>query len=99
LWLGGLGAELKAATGLVDLTLHDLRRSMSSGLQRLGAPPPVIAAAPRHVETGGAESDAHYRHGGRFEEHAEWLRRWADHVERLIGQENAARVVPFRERG
>jgi integrase len=30
LWLRGLGAELKAATGLADLTLHDLRRSMTS---------------------------------------------------------------------
>jgi integrase len=93
LWLGGLGAELKATTGLVDLTLHDLRRSMTSALQRLGAPPHVIAAALGHVETGGADSDAHYRHGGRFEEHAAWLRRWAEHIERLTGQGEGDRVV------
>jgi integrase len=98
LWLGGLGAELKAATGLVDLTLHDLRRSMTSGLQRLGAPPHVIAAALGHVETGGADSDAHYRHGGRFEEHAVWLRRWAEHVERLVGLDKGV-VVALPERG
>lgn len=99
LWLGGLGAELKAATGLADLTLHDLRRSMTSGLQRLGAAPHVLAAALGHVETGGADSDAHYRHGGRFEEHAIWLRRWAEHIERLTGQdERKGEVVVMADR-
>ena len=37
--IGMVGDQLKAASGLKDVTIHDLRRSCSSGLQRLGAPP------------------------------------------------------------
>ncbi|MGH9391215.1 MAG: tyrosine-type recombinase/integrase, partial [Vicinamibacteria bacterium] len=96
LWLGGVGAAVKAATGLPDIRLHDLRRSTASALQRLGAPPHVISTVLGHVERGGADSDAHYRHGGRFEEHRLWLERWATHVERLVSNgERKAEVVPI----
>ena len=87
LWLGGIGAEVKKVTDLPELRLHDLRRTTASGIQRLGAPPHVISTVLGHVETGGAQSDAAYRHGGRFEEHRFWLHRWADHVARLGGVE------------
>jgi integrase len=37
LGLGLIGGEVQDAIGLPDVTIHDLRQSCSSGIQRLGA--------------------------------------------------------------
>lgn len=37
-----IGDEIKETTKLKDLAIHDLRRSMLAGLERLGAQPHVI---------------------------------------------------------
>jgi hypothetical protein len=79
---------------LADTTVHDLRRSVASGLQRLGAPPHVITTVLGHArEAGATRSDASYTHDPRAAEHRAWLERWADHVARLIGEAEPARVV------
>jgi integrase len=93
--VGNVGALVKKATGMDDLRLHDLRRSTASGLQRIGAPAHVIAAALGHVETGGAQADRSYTHGGRFEEHRVWLEKWAEQVARLVGEGEAGKLIAF----
>jgi integrase len=95
LWLGGIGARVKLKTGMTTLRLHDLRRSTASGLERLGCPPHVISTVLGHVESGGAESDRHYKHGGRFDEHALWLTKWSEHVARLVGETEMAKLLAF----
>jgi integrase len=82
--IGMIGGQVQRVTGL-DVTLHDLRRSTSSGLQRLGAPPHVISVVLGHAREAGAEpTDAWYTHDRRETEHRHWLTRWATHIERLL---------------
>lgn len=80
-----LGREIRDATGVENLTPHDLRRSCASGLQRLGAPPHVISVVLGHArEQGATATDAVYTHDRRLSEHRAWLTKWAEHVESLI---------------
>jgi integrase len=94
--IGMVGNEVKRASGLKDVTIHDLRRSCSSGLQRLGAPPHVISVVLGHMrEQGATATDAAYMHDRRAGEHRAWLERWANHVERLLGAA-PGQLLPFR---
>jgi integrase len=92
-----VGDRLKIATDIHDVTIHDLRRSCASGLQRIGAPPHVISVVLGHArEAGAVATDAHYTHDRRLSEHRLWLERWARHVEALLGLQRPADVVPIR---
>jgi integrase len=87
LYVGGVGQELKRVSGLHDVTLHDLRRTCSTGLQRLGCPPHVLSVVlGRSREAGTTHTDDSYLLDRRPAEHREWLCLWAQHVERLIGR-------------
>lgn len=97
--IGYVGGEVKKRTGLKDLTIHDIRRSCSSGLQRIGCPSYVISVVLGHAtEAGATQADSHYVHGGRPSEHKTWLTRWSDHVAKLIGEESTGSVVEFPQR-
>lgn len=95
---GTVGNVAKAVTGIADVTIHDLRRTCASGLQRIGAPAWVISQALGHVrEAGSMPSDVAYVHGGRPGEVKVWMSRWSDHVELLLGEREAPeRVVAIR---
>jgi len=91
-----LGDALHDATGIRDVTLHDLRRTCATGLQKLGAPPHVISVVLGHIrEHGATATDAAYTHDRRAAEHRAWLERWAQHIERLLGAE-AGKLLAFR---
>jgi integrase len=96
--IGTIGDDVKRATGLADISIHDLRRSTASGLQRVGAPPHVISVVLGHSrEAGATATDTAYAHDRRVDEHRQWVERWARHVERLVSQERrSADVVAFR---
>ncbi len=86
LFVGGVGQELKRVTGLNDVTLHDLRRTCSTGLQRLGCPPHIISVVlGRAREAGTTATDDAYLHDRRPGEHRAWLQKWANHIEKLVG--------------
>lgn len=51
--LGYVGGWTKEAVGMPDLTLHDLRRSTSTGLQRIGCPAYVISVVLGHSREAG----------------------------------------------
>jgi integrase len=96
--LGAIGAEIKLATEL-DVSIHDLRRTTASGLQRLGAPPHVISIVLGHSrEEGATQTDGAYAHDPRTAEHRAWLERWAAHVEVLVGAgvDDATPDAPLR---
>jgi integrase len=77
--------DWRKASGIGDVTPHDLRRTCATGLQRIGCPPHVISVVLGHArEQGATQTDAAYTHDRRLSEHRVWLERWATHVEGLI---------------
>jgi hypothetical protein len=89
-----LDARIAIAIGksLPPWTFHDLRRSMRTGLGKLGVPPHVAERCINHVK-GGVE--AIYDRHKYQREIAEALALWAEHVAALVeGRE--ATVVPLR---
>jgi hypothetical protein len=73
--------------------LHDLRRSVASGMARLGINLPVIEKVLNH--SGGSFAGivgVHQKHTFTDEKRAA-LQRWADHVERLVTHKRAMVVA------
>jgi integrase len=75
-----------------DWTLHDLRRTMRSGLGRLGVPPHVAELAIGHSRKGIEATYDKYHYGGEI---AAALDKWAAHVMAVV-EGRAAKVVPLR---
>jgi|APTNR8051073442_1049403.scaffolds.fasta_scaffold02340_5 integrase len=80
-------------TGGIDFDLHDLRRTVRTGLSRLRIADHVAERVLGHVQGGVA---AHYDHWAYADEKREALEAWARHVESLI-RPAPANVVPLRE--
>jgi integrase len=84
---------------LVAWTLHDLRRTVSTWLSEHGEQPHVVEAVLNHVSgaakrgVAGIYNKAQYRVQKR-----EALKRWAQHVASLIGQDTA-NIVTVKSRG
>ena len=78
-----LDARIVMTTGkpLAHWTLHDLRRTMRSGLGMLGVPPHVAELAINHVKGGVEAIYDRYRYQ---REIAAALARWAEHVLALV---------------
>jgi integrase len=65
----------------VPWTVHDLRRTVATGLARLGCPRVVQDRILNHVDTSvGAIYDRHHYD----REARDWLQRWADHLDALV---------------
>jgi integrase len=75
-------------------TFHDLRRSVASGLQRIGAHVEVIEAALNHRSNTFRGIVGVYQLHDYMSEKAVALAKWAEHLERLAGEE-PAKVLPF----
>jgi integrase len=69
--------RLDAATGVKGWVLHDIRRTVSTGLQRLGVREDVIDAVQAHTKTG--VKKVYQRHGYAAEKRA--LERWGAFVQ------------------
>jgi integrase len=77
--------RLDAASGVTDWTLHDIRRTVASGLQRLGVRLEVTEAVLNH--RGGSMAGivgVYQRHDYAAEKRAA-LQNWADYVDALVG--------------
>ncbi|HEV2559336.1 MAG TPA: tyrosine-type recombinase/integrase [Microvirga sp.] len=83
----------QAGAVLPEWTLHDLRRSFATGLERLAIPPHVISAALAHT-TGKASAvgNVYMRHHY-VEERRAAMQLWADHLD---GTGAGTNVVPIR---
>ena len=87
--------RLDAASGVTDWTFHDIRRSVATGLQKLGVRQEVTEATLNHK--GGKISGiaAVYQRHDYASEKRDALARWADHVDALVGGRKA-NVVSLR---
>jgi integrase len=76
-------------------TLHDVRRSVATGLQRLGTRLEVTEAVLNHTSgSRGGIVGIYQRHDWAGEK-AQALRRWSDHIEALVGGQ-PGKVVKLR---
>ena len=92
-------AALDKDSGVKDWRLHDLRRTMATGLQRLGVRLEVTEAVLNHVSGSRAGIVGVYqRHSWAAEKRAA-LNAWGAHFEAFVeGREVAENVTPIRAR-
>src|SRR5205085_4491266 len=76
--------SLRRLSGIGDWRLHDLRRTVASGMARLRVEPWVVEKVLNH-QTGQLSGVAGvYNRWGYLEEKREALERWARHVTQII---------------
>jgi integrase len=81
---------LDSASGVMDWRLHDLRRTLATGLARLGTDPHVVEHVLNH-QTGTLSQVARiYNRHAYLPEKREALVKWADHIDALVDQARAA---------
>jgi len=76
-------------------TLHDARRSVASGLARIGVPVPVVEKILAHRSGTFKGIVGVYAF---LSEMAVAVQKWGDHVERVVTGEAAAKVVRLPRR-
>jgi integrase len=89
--------RLDEASGVTGWTLHDLRRTVASGLQRLGVRLEVTEAVLNHRGGSMAGIVGVYQRHDYAAEKADALAKWADHVDAAVGGQKA-NVVTLRGR-
>lgn len=75
--------HLVAALGLVDITLHDLRRTGATGMAALGVPPFIVSKVLAHKDGGGgaAVTARHYNLYAYANEKREALLKWSQRLD------------------
>src|SRR5262249_48181687 len=89
--------RLDAASGVPNWTLHDLRRTVASGLQRLGVRLEVTEAALNHTSGSRGGIVGIYQRYDYAAEKRDALLRWADYVD-AVASGKKANVVGLRGR-
>jgi integrase len=79
-------------------TLHDLRRTLASGMARLGVNLPVIEKLLNHVSGSFAGLVGVYQRHSYDAEKRAAMAAWSRHIEAIISGEAAANVVPMTRR-
>ena len=88
---------LDAASGVTGWTWHDLRRTLRTGLSRLGIRPDVAERVIGH-SVGGKLGETYDLYEYRAEKLAA-LEAWDAHVKRVVSGTAAGNVVSLRETG
>jgi integrase len=94
---GWLKLRLDADSGVSEWTLHDLRRTVASGLQRLGVRLEVTEAVLNHRSGSTAGIVGVYQRHDYAAEKRDALARWADHVDAIVSGQKM-NVVALRGR-
>ena len=89
--------RLDRASRVTDWTLHDIRRTVASGLQRLGVRLEVTEAVLNHKSGSTAGIVGVYQRHDYADEKRDALARWADYVDALVSGQKA-NVVALRGR-
>jgi integrase len=90
-------AALDEASGVSDWRLHDLRRTMATGLQRLGVRLEVTEAVLNHVSGSRAGIVGIYQRHDYAAEKRAALEAWSAHVAAIVvGRAQADNVTPIR---
>ena len=80
---------------VVAFTPHDLRRTVASGLEKMGVPMTVISALLNHISTKAASvTTAHYAHADLTMEVRVALTRWQATLERVLAGEDPFAARP-----
>jgi len=79
----GAKQEVDGRAGIAPWRLHDLHRTMATGLGELGILPHVIEPALNHVSGAKAGVAGVYNRSKLIDSVRDALQRWADHIERL----------------
>lgn len=79
-------ARLDAACGVTGWRLHDLRRSVATGMAEIGVLPHVIEAVLNHVSGHRAGVAGVYNRARYEAEVRSALTQWADHVANIVGE-------------
>jgi integrase len=77
--------KLDEVSGVTDWTIHDLRRTVATGLQRLGVPLPVTEAILGHTSGSRGGIVGVYQRHDYAQEKAAALEAWGAYVIRLTG--------------
>ncbi len=92
-------AALDEASGVEDWRLHDLRRTVATGLQKLGVRLEVTEAVLNHVSGSRAGIVGVYQRHTWSDEKQAALNAWGEHVAAIVeGREAAGNVTPMRVR-
>jgi integrase len=86
-------ARLDTLSGVAGWTIHDLRRTVASGLQRLGVRLEVTEAVLNHRSGSMAGIAGVYQRHDYAAEKRDALQRWANHVEGLVAGTAESNVV------
>jgi integrase len=78
--------------------LHDLRRTVSTGMNELGIEPHIVEAVLNHQSGHKSGVAGTYNKAAYVKEKTAALARWADHVIGGLVEGRAAKVVPLRQR-
>ena len=88
-------ARLDAALNLPPWVLHDLRRTVVTGMAEIGIQPHIVEAVVNHISGHKAGVAGTYNKALYSQEKRAAMQRWADHVERVVAGEPAGNVVGF----
>jgi integrase len=77
-------------------TLHDLRRTVASGMARIGVPLPVIECVLNHRGESFAGVVGVYQRHDYAAERRTALQRWADHLDEVVSDKPADKIVRGR---
>lgn len=89
-------AENLGVEAVEPFTLHDLRRTAATGMQRLGIVQPVVEAVLNHVSGSRAGVAGIYQRHNYTDEKRHALNAWGAEVMRIVEGRDTGNVVPMR---
>jgi integrase len=81
--------RLDVAVGMTDWTLHDIRRSVATGMADLGIQPHIIEATLNHVTGHKAGVAGVYNRSNYSDAVRDALALWGQHVTKIVGKQRA----------
>ena len=87
--------ELDRALNLPEWTVHDLRRTVVTGMAEIGIAPHIVEAVVNHISGHKGGVAGVYNKAKYSTEKRAALQRWADHVDKIVAGEQAGNVVRF----
>jgi integrase len=85
--------RLDVAVGMTDWTLHDIRRSVATGMADLGVEPHIIEATLNHVTGHKAGVAGIYNRSNYSDAVRDALALWGEHVTKMVGQAKRGRAA------
>jgi hypothetical protein len=85
-WSAGKAALDASLKNVAPWKLHDLRRTMTTGMGELGVQPHIIEAAINHQSGHKAGVAGSYNRANYHAEHKQALEKWAAHVMALVAK-------------